>query len=267
MDLDSNKHSLGASAGSCHVNASSSPYRECAAHLCRGLCMHRYRWAERVRVAANDVESKPMETGRRVNTMSGMAFVALAAIGLWMALLTIVSILAIRQIGLLTIRLDVALAHAGRDIANAGPLLGSEVPSAAVSILPELRVEHRIVLLLSAGCAPCQSLAADLGSQPLVDSTTVIALVPGDNAQAQKLIYALPNDIQSIRDPVAGELTTIFQLTTSPFVVEIRDGKITRKSVVAQAVDLRDFLVLDSAESFVQTRHATVRQEVVSHAG
>ncbi|HEX5973564.1 MAG TPA: hypothetical protein VFY57_00265, partial [Rubrobacteraceae bacterium] len=82
--------------------------------------------------------------------MSALAVTALVLVCVWLGALTLVAVLLVRQIGLLTVRLNVASQTLSLDD---GPEVGSDVPEEVASVLPG-RDERSYLLLVSAGCQP-----------------------------------------------------------------------------------------------------------------
>jgi thiol-disulfide isomerase/thioredoxin len=167
----------------------------------------------------------------------GLVVAALVLVGAWLAVLTLVAVLVVRQIGLLTVRLSVA----GRAAAlNAdGIEVGSRLPEPVTSALPELNEERTsYVLMLSANCEPCRELAHDLSGHLLEEP--IVALVPGKEELAEQVAEMLPPAVKTVLDPLADELGQALDIHSTPFVLEVRGGVVTEKSYVHDGVS--DFL-------------------------
>src|SRR3989337_654595 len=79
----------------------------------------------------------------------------------WLLLVTLVVLALVRQVGLLTVRIDRGLPRFAPD--QDGPEIGAPVPTDVLAVLPQLgALGRRQVLLLSAACAPCRELAVGL---------------------------------------------------------------------------------------------------------
>lgn len=176
--------------------------------------------------------------------MSGLEVGAVVAVVIWLAAQTLVLVLAIRQIALLTARMD--RAGAGPIIfgmPDDGPPVGKAVPDVVLEELPQLQIGLVHVVLLSATCTPCREMAAQLRHQRLPGEEKIIALVPGRERLAESLIAMLSSQFTSVRDPVATEIATILQITRVPFALTLRDGFVIAKSPVLDSVeDLVQFL-------------------------
>lgn len=170
--------------------------------------------------------------------MSGFELVTLVAGAVWLALLTVVAILLVRQLGLVTLRLDGF--NPQLFLENDGPIVGSELPSQALGLLPELRSGQHHLLLISGSCTPCRDLVFDLEREPLGSRT--LALVAGREEVVDAVVDFLPLDAVPIRDPVATDFASALHIRSTPFAVEVNDGHITAKSYIRGADDLRTFV-------------------------
>jgi hypothetical protein len=171
--------------------------------------------------------------------MSALAIAALVLVCIWLGVLTLVVILLVRQIGLLTVRLSVAGEATPLD--NDGPEIGSSVPEDVAVVLPDQSEEHAYLLLVSSTCTPCWELVADLGERRFAQK--IVALVPGHGEKAGELAALLPSDIQVVLDPDATRLAGALQLESTPFVLEVEQGTVTRKAFLHEgASDLIAFV-------------------------
>jgi hypothetical protein len=164
--------------------------------------------------------------------MSALAIAALVLVCIWLGVLTLVVVLLVRQIGLLTVRLSVAGEAPPLD--NDGPEIGSSVPEDVAVVLPDQAEEHAYLLLVSSTCTPCWELVADLGGRRFEQK--IVALVPGHGEKAGELAALLPSNIQVVLDPDATRLAGALQLESTPFVLEVEQGTVTRKAFLHEGV-------------------------------
>ena len=106
-----------------------------------------------------------------------------------------------------------------------GPEIGSSLPEDVAEVIPE--EERSYLLLISASCEPCRELVVELDGQRFGQS--VVALVPGRQEQAGELAALLPPGIQAVFDPEASQLAESLDLESTPFVLEVDRGTVTRK--------------------------------------
>ena len=155
--------------------------------------------------------------------MSALAIAALVLVCAWLGVLTFVVMLLVRQVGLLTVRLSIATRATSLD--EDGPEVGSSLPEDVAEVMPEK--ERAYLLLISEGCDPCRELVAELDGHRFEQK--MVALVPGREEQAAELAALLPQDIKVVLDPEAIQLVESLDLESTPFVLEVEDGVVTRK--------------------------------------
>ncbi len=178
--------------------------------------------------------------------MSGFAVAALVLVCVWLGVLSLVVVLLVRQIGLLTVRLSVASQALSLD--NDGPEIGSKVAEEVPSALPDLEREHAYLLLISATCTPCRELAADISERHF--EQTIVALIPGREELADELASLLPSGIRAVLDPEATRLAEAMKIDSTPFVLEVRSGTVTRKAYLySGAPDLVEFVETAATET------------------
>jgi hypothetical protein len=166
--------------------------------------------------------------------VSALEIVVVALATAWLAVLTLVVLLLVRQIGLLTVRLDMA---AGERISmdEDGLALGTQVSERTVAALPELNSGVKYVLLFSASCDPCLDVAHDLGHVEL--NGDVVALVAGKKELADEIAGRL-HGVRIVRDPAAAELAGELAVSSVPFAFEISETVVTAKKYLHSARDL-----------------------------
>jgi hypothetical protein len=155
--------------------------------------------------------------------MSALAIAALVLVCAWLGVLTFVVILLVRQVGLLTVRVSIATRATSLD--EDGPEIGTSLPEDVAEVMPEK--ERAYLLLISEGCDPCRELVVELDGHRFEQK--IVALVPGREEQAAELAALLPSDIKVVLDPEAIQLVESLDLESTPFVLEVEDGIVTRK--------------------------------------
>jgi len=188
--------------------------------------------------------------------MNGLAIVALVVVGLWLGVLTLMTLLLVRQIGLLTV--TIRLSPIGNRVdANAdGPKVGSRIPEAALSALPQLRQGSAYLLRVSASCEPCQDLIAGLRGQHV--TTPVTVLVTGRGELANGFAALLPSGMDVVSDPEATTLAEVLQIQSAPFAVAINGGTVIGKRYVRSAID---FMTMVEGKKVADT-HPRLQMEV-----
>jgi hypothetical protein len=184
--------------------------------------------------------------------MNGLVIVALILACTWLGILTLVVVLLVRQVTLLTVRLSGLNQQPTLD--NDGLEVGSNVPEDVTTQLPELEGERAYLLLVSATCTPCRELVDDLSGHYL--EQTVTALVPGREEAAEEFARLLPScGIRPVLDPEAARLAQVLKIQSTPFVMEVERGVITRKAYLYNGgSDLIKFLEHERTSSKATTR-------------
>lgn len=173
--------------------------------------------------------------------MSGLVIAALVVTCAWLGVLTLVQVLVVRQIALLTVRTSsagraVPPVEDGFSFDDDGPQVGSSIPDEVASTLPELRRGRESLLLLSATCAPCRELAADLSKSGM--KLSGVALVPGSTSLADALVNLLPPSVRVLRDPEATRLANALKIQSTPFAITVNEGRVSGKSYIGSKADL-----------------------------
>jgi hypothetical protein len=170
--------------------------------------------------------------------VSGLGVAALVVAGVWLAVLTLLAVLTVRQVGLLTVRLD----RMTEDTSGAddGLEVGAAVPAEVTAAVPGLDGQPGYLLVISAGCEPCRELAGDLEGETL--DARVVALLTGESDIAGEMAALFPPQVELVRDPHAASALRGLEVQTTPFVFEVDDGQITGKSVLRGADDLLSFM-------------------------
>jgi hypothetical protein len=188
--------------------------------------------------------------------MTGLELAALITVALWLAVLSLVVVLCVRQIGILSVG---ALARPpDRESSDDGLLIGQRVPHQVRGLLPDVE-QLSYLLFLEAGCGPCRELVDDLGRATLDLPITVILRGGGPSADAVTAL--LPPSASVIRDPEAMEVAERLEVEITPSVLEVERGFITGKGVLRGLFDL---------ESLARARQANgdrVVSEMVEAAG
>ncbi len=157
--------------------------------------------------------------------MSGLGLAALLAVAVWLAVLSLVALLLVRQLSLVTLRLSLVAPHAPADAR--GPDLGAAVPPDANAML---RRDGRptVLLLLSGTCSTCRSLAARLGPRELGEDTVV--LIGGRQSLATDVAELLPSGTDVRFEPQASRIAKEIGLDAVPFGLRIDAGTVSRKA-------------------------------------
>jgi hypothetical protein len=157
--------------------------------------------------------------------MSTLGIAALVVAAIWVAALSLVVVLLVRQVGLLTLRADQADAGPSLD----GLSVGSEVPEVLRPIVADAPgLVH--LLVLGSDCGPCRALVEGVRDREVL--ADVIAVVTGDPARALAVAEELPGTFASVLPPRAEAIQASLNLQTTPFLFAIDSNVIVDKTTV-----------------------------------
>jgi hypothetical protein len=170
--------------------------------------------------------------------MSGLEIGVIVLATAWLAVLTLVVLLLVRQIGLLTVRLDMA-AGERTSMDDDGLAVGTQVSARTVAALPELNSGEKYLLLFAASCDPCLDVADEVGRLEL--DGDVVALVAGKEELADDIAARL-DGVRIVRDPEATELAGELAVSSVPFAFAISETVVAAKKYLHSARDLEELM-------------------------
>jgi hypothetical protein len=179
--------------------------------------------------------------------MSVLEAVAVAVGALWLLVLTLVCLLLVRQVAILGLQVERG-AHRETP-ATAEPLemsedqfqdglpVGTEIPEPVADLIPGIREDLHVLLVLSGSCGPCRDLAPLLSQARPAGALTV--LVPGRPALADQMV-ALIGDIGTpvVRGDHADAITAALRVTSTPSMTVVRDGLLAGTRFVRRVDEL-----------------------------
>ncbi len=170
--------------------------------------------------------------------MTAFETVLLGAVASWLLVLTVVSVLIVRQIALLTVRLDRLFDRNAP--ADDGLGIGAQIPDEISGILDAAPDQPTYLLVLGASCVPCRQLSLQLGYADLLPDN-IIALISGHAEHRAAIVELLPASIRTITDPKARELIDALEVSTTPFCFEIQRERIRGKTVLDDVDEFKRF--------------------------
>lgn len=164
--------------------------------------------------------------------------VAVLVAALWLAALTLVSILLVRQVTLIGIQLSrspqqYASAVEGEpaDDFIDGLAPGTELPADAAALVPELSSGTHMLLTLAGTCRACHDLAPQLAKLKLTVPLTLV--MPGRRGLIDRMIKGLGRvDARILRDVKAEHLAGKLDINSTPSVTLVRDGAVVYTRIV-----------------------------------
>jgi hypothetical protein len=179
--------------------------------------------------------------------MHAIEIVALSMGAAWLAVLSIIVMVSLRQVGILT-----AWMMQRKVPAEGGLDIGAPIPIQSLDSMPELGHGLGYALFLSGNCVPCQDLASSLESSDeilgLRDKHPVFAVLRGKGNQVEDVARVLPEWVKIVRDPAASSIHEEFKITATPSIAEVDAGKLTGHAVAGQGIGNFENLVVARSE-------------------
>lgn len=171
--------------------------------------------------------------------MNGLELTALLLTVGWIAVLTLTAVLLVRQVALLTVRLD-RIGEEGRPVGD-GLAVRDEVPAEVARLLPSAGEEDpSFVLILGAVCNPCRELLEQMAG--IVPESPICALIAGRSPAATSMMELVPDGISCVGGPDAAAAVDALHISTTPFVFEVRSNRIAAKAALRGAEHLVRFI-------------------------
>ncbi len=168
--------------------------------------------------------------------MNPLEIIGLVVVAVWLGVLTLTVLLLTRQLGVILARLQdvgVGVASMGQ-----GVQIGERVPGEVKDLLAVKR--SNLLLMITTRCDACSAVVEGLsGTDPGV---AIVTLIPGDAETATMLSRSLHPAFTLVQDPEASMVAEQIRLNAAPYVMEIKDGVVTRKSFVQGPNHLLEFI-------------------------
>jgi hypothetical protein len=165
--------------------------------------------------------------------VSGLEQAMVIIVAAWLAVLTFVLLLVVRQVGLMTVRLSIAAPHTPAD--QDGPDLGASLPGTVTSMIG-INGGGSTLVFLSGTCSTCRSLAAEM-SRTGVDEDTIV-LIGGRPKTAQVVGELLPESLKRFFEPVATRVADDLGVESVPFALHVDEGVVKAKAYLHTIADL-----------------------------
>lgn len=161
--------------------------------------------------------------------MSTLGIVALCAAAVWLALLTLVMALLVRQLAIVS-----AWAEQVTERQDDGLEAGTRVPEEAVEVVPALAGQLAYTIFLDSQCQPCREFALAAGRSEHMEALRELPIavaLSGRGAQADELERLLPPWMQVARGRKADRLKDSFRVVQTPSIYEVVGGKVAGRAV------------------------------------
>lgn len=171
--------------------------------------------------------------------MSTLELIVLTGVALWLAGLTFIVLVLVRQVGIVSIKLTPQLnvAHA-TEHARTELIIGEPLHADVLRILPELREGLRYLTYLSPTCSSCRRFVSELSDAEALPSGLIL-LMTGPKRTALAMVEGMvPAGIRVVHAPEAEEVAERIGIDSTPFLVQTFDGVLMGWSGVNGVEDL-----------------------------
>lgn len=168
--------------------------------------------------------------------MTDLQMVLLATSAFWLAVLTLVVSLLVRQLGLVALKLEQVSTFAPM---SDGPSIGAPAPTWIDEYATGEGADPVDLLLVSATCGPCRELVQAMKGR---EWPRLLVLVPGSETLAEAIASELPTNAEIFRDPLASQFASDLAIRSTPYAVRFRSGVVEKKSSVRSAEDFAEFV-------------------------
>jgi hypothetical protein len=182
--------------------------------------------------------------------MSALGTVAVVLLAVWLGAISIALLATVRQVALLTLRLD--REDKARELD--GLSIGSSVPAEVASVLPNGTHERTFLLLLEAECGPCRELVDGIHGQEFEER--VVAVIVGEQSRAQALAERLPPSFSPVLGDEATAALKSLDVATSPFLFLVEGDAVAGKNGPRNAAHFRTLVTGE-----LSTHHQDANQQ------
>jgi hypothetical protein len=199
--------------------------------------------------------------------MNAVSVITIAITAAWLLILTVALLLCIRQLGAMTVRMQLLAVGGGAN--RHGSSIGFRVSDDLVRLEPEIGNGRRVVLLTSTTCTTCAELLAEFaaGHRPasLHLPDELVALLPGDSKDGahQAAVAAFEGRARVVVDPAATVLARGLKMANVPSALLVENGLITGNLLFVEGVEQIDRLV-GGLESPIDAKQVAATKESVA---
>ena len=163
----------------------------------------------------------------------------------WAMVLTVVILLSVRQIALLTIRLNIMNSVGIGDIATGGEL-GRNVDTPLIREHVFTLGDTVTVFALDSNCNSCHDLLYELPREPY-NKSSVMCLLTGSGPALDSLRASVPEWLHIVDHPLATQLGHDLELSTTQVALKIIDGRLIGRARIDGPADLEDLLMFETS--------------------
>ncbi len=161
---------------------------------------------------------------------------ALIVVSIWLAVLSFIVLLLVRQLGLIAVGLS-----EGQSQPEDGLPVGNPVPGDVKGSLPTLDRDLAYLLFVSPRCSSCAALLEEMTTR-IFPASEVYAIMPGVDEQ-HDFRKRVPASFLQVIDPDATAIGRSLKVRSTPYALQVENGIVTGKAVIQDADDLERLIV------------------------
>ena len=165
---------------------------------------------------------------------------------LWAASISIIIIVLIRQVSLISVRLNLQMRLPDMSEYGTGPELGTLIPESVSNAVPRTVT----ILALEGTCGPCHELAAALPSRAQDLIGTLAIFLAGKGRPTEELKKVIPSWVKVIEDPDATQLSREMNLSRTRWALRLHNGVVVGHADVSDINNLRELMASELPDLF-----------------
>lgn len=172
-----------------------------------------------------------------------MVVAALVILGVWCVGMSVVILTLVRQVSLISVRLDLQMRLPDLGDVGSGPDVGHRVD---VPMLQRFGDDF-VAVAITGTCSSCYAFLDSLqGSDPL--DPPLVLLLAGRGPGTREAASLVPDWVSVVRDPDASQVGRQLELSRTLVALHIRGGEIVGRATITNRDDLR---LLASSDSVI----------------
>ncbi len=157
----------------------------------------------------------------------------------WAVGASLLLILLVRQVSLISVRLNLQMTMPDASDVGVGPELGTQAPASVSAMIANAGLGADATLVALTGtCESCHLFAESLPSRTPGYGQHFIVLLPGMGKPLEDLRDKLPHWVRMVSDPVASEIGSDLGLARTRRALRIMENRVVGSAEVADATEL-----------------------------
>ncbi|MEK7422965.1 MAG: hypothetical protein AAB131_03900 [Actinomycetota bacterium] len=166
--------------------------------------------------------------------LSAIQWIVVAVVGTWAIAVTLVLLTLVRQVSLISVRLDLKMRLSDLSDVGVGPDLGMPVESQSAA----MPVGEYVMVGLTGTCNSCVEFAKSLPAEGPPPGPPVVVLAAGSKASATRISRLLPEWVTVVTEPSATQIGRDLGLSRTTGALHVSNGVLLGRADVGSFEDL-----------------------------